>query len=752
MTKKKTSAKHKSEKDKKRSRRIPIFLIIRILIVVISFSAIWFLWLDHRIKSEFEGKRWSLPARVYASAFEVYVGQQLSLPALEKKLRSLGYQQHSAKIGLGQYRRSPNTIELIKRSFVFWDGENASQHIKVSFAENKVIDILAVSESKSLGVFRLDPQLIGKIYPQHNQDRVVLPYSDVPPGLIDALVAVEDKHFFSHSGLDFRGIARALYVNVLKGRISQGGSTLTQQLIKNFFLSHERTYWRKFNEMVMALLLERRYSKADILSAYVNEVYLGQHGVRAIHGFGTASEYYFAKPLNELNFEHLALLVGLVKGASYYNPYKHPQRALKRRNLVLQLMQNQNYPQTSQLKIAQSKPLGLSKRPNWSRAKYPAFLDLVKRQLLSEYKLNDLRNEGLRIFTTINPDIQDQIEQSVESDVTQLEKQKKLKTGSLETSVVIMNIASGEILALIGGRERDRVSFNRAIDAKRPIGSLIKPVIFYTALNRPSEYNILSQIDDATISIKQDDGSFWEPRNYDRNTHENVTLMDALSFSYNQATVRLGLELGLKQVIEVLQQTGFEDSIKPYPSLFLGAIEMNALQVTQLYQVFANGGFQIPYKSIREVLDRKGSSLQRHPLQMNQVLESAPTFLSNFLMTQVVRLGTAKGLLQLMPESLPIAGKTGTTNDLRDSWFAGFGDELVGVVWLGHDNNASTHLTGASGAMRVWANIMKSINSKPLDLIAPEDVNWLSIEHGYCNTLKAVPYIKGYKPTQLNCE
>ena len=752
MSIKSSSTKQKSGKDKKSKRRLPVFFVFRILVVVICILSIWLLWLDHRIRTEFEGKRWSLPARVYASALEVYVGQNLSISDFEKELVATGYRREANTKNSGQYRRDKNGIELIKRSFLFWDGEDSRNHLQVNFVKNRVNSIRKLPEGESLGVFRLEPQIIGKIYPQHNEDRVLLPYRDVPSRLIDTLVAVEDKHFFSHSGLDFRGITRALYVNLRQAKISQGGSTLTQQLVKNFFLTHERTFWRKFNEIIMSLLLERRYSKADILSAYINEIYLGQHGVRAIHGFGTAAEYYFSKPLNELGIEQLALLVGLVKGASYYNPYKHPERALKRRNLVLQLMLEQNYPNTEQLKIAKSKPLGLSSRPVWSRAKYPAFLDLVKRQLLRDYELKDLRNEGLRIFTTLNPAIQDKMEIAAQDQLQVLEKQKKLKPGSLETAVVVMNVSSGEVLGLIGGRQREKVNFNRAIDAKRPIGSLIKPVVYYTALSKPSQFNVLSRIDDSPVSIRQNDNSFWQPRNYDRLTHQNVTLIDALSHSYNQATVRLGLRLGLDKVTGILQQMGFKKDIGAYPSILLGSIEMNSLEVAQIYQSFANGGFQVPYNSIREVLNNDGSSLQRHALEMNQVLEPAPAFLTNFLMTQVVENGTAQGLLHMMPGFMPLAGKTGTTNELRDSWFSGFGDELLGVVWVGQDDNESTQLTGASGAMRVWAEMMKLIKIKPLNLYAPEDIDWLSVQGSSCKKNYSIPFIRGYKPEQKTCE
>ena len=749
---KSSSSKRKNKKSRDGQRHIPWFFLFRISIIFICVSSIWLLWLDHRIQTEFEGKRWSLPARVYARAMEVYIGQDLSVSEFEEELKAGGYRRQKDLQAVGRYLRGKNSIEFIKRSFVFWDGEEASRQIRVSFAGKKVSDIRIIPHGKSPGVIRLEPQLIGKIYPQHNEDRVVVPYQKVPPFLVAALVAVEDRHFFSHGGLNFRGILRALITNIRQGRISQGGSTLTQQLVKNFFLTHERTYWRKFNEMVMSFLLEWRYSKADILSAYINEIYLGQHGSRSIHGFGTAAEYYFGRPLQELRNDQIALLVALVKGASYYNPYRHPDRALKRRNLVLYLMGQLRYEDDTIMKIAQSRAMDLADKPSWSRAKYPAFLDLVRRQLLRDYRLEDLRNEGLRIFTTLNPRLQDNIENAAEKQLVVLENRKNHASDSLEIAVVIVHVSSGEVVGLMGGRQRENVSFNRAIDAKRPIGSLIKPVIYYAALSRPSEFNILSKIDDSPVLIKQDNDKVWQPKNYDRKTHEDVTLLEALSQSYNQATVRLGLQLGLDRIIDILKKLGMKQEIGEYPSLLLGAIEMSPVDVAQIYQSFANGGFQIPNNVIREVQNSNGTALHRYPLQMNQVLEPAPVFLTNFLMTRVVSHGTGKSLRQWMPDLMPLAGKTGTTNDLRDSWFAGFGDELLAVVWLGRDDNKPIRLTGASGAMRIWADIMSKSNLKSLNLISPEDIDWLPVPDLTCVQLHAIPYIHGFEPADINCK
>lgn len=704
------------------------------------------LWLDYRIQNEFEGKKWSLPARVYASPMEIYPGQELSLTTLEGELLSIGFKQSEPVVKPGQYRRTHDSLAFIKRSFRFWDGREMQQAVNVVFRGNHVAKLSDVNTGASLSLVRLEPQLIGKIYPEHNEDRVVLGKHEAPQFLIEALVAVEDRHFYNHFGLDFRGILRAAFTNIRKGEIVQGGSTLTQQLVKNFFLSSQKSYWRKINEIIMALLLERRYSKQEILTAYINEIYLGQHGAWGIHGFGTAAEFYFARPLKELRTDQMALLVGLVRGASYYNPRRHPQRALQRRNLVLRLMQEQGLLTAKKAGLAQSKALDLAAKPAWGQSKYPAFLELVRRQLLRDYKIQDLQNEGLRIFTTLVPHIQEAAGAAARKKLVVLEKRKHMKIASLQMAAVILRIGTGEVIALIGDRDKHVRGFNRALDAKRPIGSLIKPAIYLAALSKPEKYNILTLVDDLPIELTQSDGKVWKPRNFDRKNHGQVSLIDALKNSYNIATVRLGMSVGLTNVIKTLRDTGIESSIKAYPSLLLGALELSPFEVSQMYQTIANGGFQAPLNSIRAVLDSQARPLQRYGLEIKQTLDPGPVFLTNFLLSEVIRSGTGKSLNKAMGEKKSLAGKTGTTNDLRDSWFVGFGDDLLAVTWLGRDDNQTAKYTGAGGAMQLWSEMMKTVKVQALTQIAPESIRWLKVtakkKKKYCTDLARLPYIK----------
>lgn len=727
------------------------YLILQITVIVLLCGIAYIVWLDHRVTSEFEGKRWSLPARVYARPLELYAGARIDKDELLDVLNALGYQNVRKVYGPGQYQKTAESIQLISRVFEFWDSQEQSRNIRLVFSGSSIQNITDVANGNPLSVFRLEPVLIGKIYPDHNEDRVLVDYDNVPLFLVDALIAVEDRNFYRHIGIDIKGIFRAMISNLSSGGLRQGGSTLTQQLVKNYFLTSDRTFRRKIIEVIMAILLEQHYSKAEILSAYINEIYLGQHGARGVHGFGTAAEYYFSRPLMELKKEEIALLVALVRGASFYNPRSHPDRALKRRNLTISLMREQGYMSENEAKQLMAKPLRISKKPSWSSAKYPAFLDLVRRQLQRDYKNEDLRTEGLRIFTTLNTRYQEILEHKVPGRLLNLEKQKQLSKGTLQSAAVITSVETGEVLALTGGRNNASNDFNRALDATRPIGSLVKPAVYLTAIMQPQKYHSLTLLEDKPISLKQHDGTFWQPKNYDEITHGNIALHTALEKSYNLATINLGMKLGLREVIKTLQALGLKENIPAYPSLLLGALDLSPLQVTQMYQTLASGGFQVPLRTIKEVLDKNGKPLNRYGLEIKQTLDAKSVFITRYLLSEVVNSGTAKSVAVQLPDLLPLAGKTGTTNELRDSWFAGFGDNVLGVIWIGRDDNKSSRLTGSSGALQVWIDIMQSLRPQPLTFITPEGVEWAKVLGDKrvaddCDDAVSYPFEQAYIP------
>ena len=723
---------------------------VHIVIILGCMFAAWVLWLDYRVQSEFAGKRWSLPARVYASPAEIYAGQAQTADNIEKLLVRSGYRKAPSSAQPGHYTRTASHIEFMQREFHYWDGRRDSRLVRVSVRDGKVREIRDMTGQAVLPLARIEPELIGRIYPDNFEDRILVSYDDVPPELIRALLAVEDRNFFSHIGIDPRGMLRALYHNILNRKLEQGGSTITQQLVKNFFLSPERTLARKASEIVMACLLERRYAKEEILGAYINEVYLGQQGRRSVHGFGTAAEFYFARPLNELRLHQFALLAGMVKGASRYNPRRHAERARQRRNLVLDLMLQQGYLDEAAWRQARGRPLDLSARPRWVSGKHPAFLQLVRNQLLRDYAIGDLRNRGLRIFTTLDTERQESAELVLQQQLRRLERAGSLDAGTLQAASIFVRTSSGAVLSLAGDRNAENAGFNRALHARRPIGSLVKPFVYYTALSDPRRYSLVTGVSDTDISVRLADGSSWSPDNYDGRNHGRVSLLEALAKSYNKATVRLGREVGLERVVDTLNQAGVSGPVEPFPSLLLGSLELTPFQVGQLYQTLANGGFLVPLNSIREVLDSNGNALRRYGLDMRQALQGEAVFLTAFMMVQAVERGTGRGLRRIIPEQVPVAGKTGTTNDLRDSWFAGFGDDVTGVVWLGRDDNLPTRFTGAGGALQVWGHMVKRQDFRSIDLLPPPGVGSVQAVGlsfaGACVRFPYIPYVLGFRP------
>ena len=755
MPKRRSAKKRKKTVKKSRPsliRRWSIQFFIIGLCIFFSYCLI----LDFQVRKKFEGKRWSIPARVYTQELELYPGRRYGSRDLIRKLKERGYQPVKKLSGPGQFAVGKHAIELFSREFHYAGGVETAKRLRIEINQRAISRIIDQASGKARQIIRIEPLLMGKIFPLNDEDRILVPYDAIPASLINALIAVEDRNFYSHAGIDLKGIARSIYVNLTAGRVIQGGSTLTQQLVKNMFLGRERAFSRKINEMLMALSLEYHYSKESILSAYVNEVYLGQHGARSIRGFGTAAEFYFAKPLAELNVAQIALLVGLVKGASYYNPRRRPERALQRRNLVLRLMRQQNFLAQTEYQRLSGKPLQVKEKLNWSSARYPAYLDLVRRHLKRDYRVNDLSHAGLRLFTSLDSDKQEAMEHGISAELGKLERQKGFAAGALQVAMLMADPHNGEVLALAGGRDRDNNAFNRALDARRAIGSLIKPAIYMTALGQPQKYHVLSPLDDTAIELKQQGGKRWRPKNYDNKTHGRTPLARSLARSYNLSTVRLGLQLGLDNIILTLKNLGVKTPVPRLPSVLLGSLELSPYEVTGMYQTIANDGLPLPLQTIRAVMDREQRPLRRYRPARKGPVKPAAVFLTQFLLTEAVASGTARRLTAELPSLMPLAGKTGTTNALRDSWFAGFGDDLLAVSWIGRDDNRSARLNGADGAMQLWLSIMKQVRPAPLTLTAPAEIDWrpypdMSGTAGACRGQKRYPFIAVHMPGRIAC-
>lgn len=760
MSRKSLSRKTKNnspEKNKSNAGIIFRALTLRLLLLTLGLVLIagvgWVIYLDLVVQEKFSGKRWAVPARVYARPLELYQGAAVKQNDLLNELKRLGYQKTSNPQRAGQYKFQSGSIELVSRPFQFWDGDETAKHLRVNFDHVGVSSLVDVELQHAADLVRLDPLLIGSIHPTHGEDRILVQLDDLPETMVAALIAVEDKRYYGHFGVDFKSILRAVFANLKAGGATQGGSTITQQLVKNFFLDSSRTLRRKLNEATMALLLEFHFGKQDILEAYLNEIYLGQDGNRAIHGFGLAAYFYFGKPASELSLDEQALLVGIVKGPSYYNPRRNVAKATERRNLVLDVLVREEVITQQQATEAKAVKVSVLGNGNSSTTRYPAFIDLVKRQLREDYRNEDIVSEGLRIYTTLDPLVQAAAEQGGIKTLASIETDRKMEAKSLQAAAVVTTVDGGEVLALVGGREPRFRGFNRAIDLQRPVGSLVKPAVYLAALRQSERFNLATLVDDTPLSVVLEDGNEWTPSNYADEYHGRVPIYQALQNSWNTSTVRVGLGAGLENVGVALDDLGLGAPKNLYPSALLGAVNRSPLEVAQMYQTLAAGGFKSEINAIREVRDAYGKPLQRYPLALTQAVSPEHAYLITTVLQRAAKSGTGRALRWLLPRDYSIAGKTGTTNDMRDSWFAGYTSNRVGVVWVGHDDNSPAQLTGSMGALKVWASILSRAGLTPLDAIQPSGVEQVMIDidtgkqaDKHCNNTVTLPFVVGSVP------
>jgi penicillin-binding protein 1B len=709
-----------------RWRSIALVISMALLITVIGIT-LWVVHLDRVVFREFQGRHWSVPARVYAAPLELYAGAAITADDLEEELRRLHYRSGDPLSGTGIYRRNGGSFDIHTRHVYFNDEVREPELISIR-ADSAAIVGMKRSNGAELPIFRLDPPVIGSVFPIHGEDRQVISPADVPPLLGNGIKLIEDRRFDEHHGVDARGVARAIWVNLRARRVVQGGSTLTQQLVKNYFLSDEQTFGRKLNEAVMALRLEAHFSKQEILVAYLNEVYLGQDGERAIHGFGLGSQYYFAKPLDELDVGELALLIGLVKGPSYYDPRRHADRATARRNLVLSQLAEAHLIDAKVAQRAAASPLGL--RPPGGTY-VPAYLDLVRRHLKRDYQEADLATAGLAVYTSLNLHAQAAAERALTKNLKRLDAASRSRVDQLQGAVIVAEPNSGDVVAVVGGRESSTNGFDHALDARRPIGSLVKPAVYLTALET-GRYNAATLIEDAPIELKLADGSTWAPQNFERQVYGQVPMARALAESMNLATVRLGLDLGLKPVTDTLQHLGLETTPTLNPSLLLGTVEMTPLEVVAIYTAFANGGFRARLRTVLAVLDEHGKAVKSFRVQVEAAAPPSAIYQLDRMLTLVTTNGTGREAGTRLPKGLVIAGKTGTSSDTRDSWFAGFTGSYLAVVWVGYDDNHPTGLTGATGALPIWSDTLASLKSTSFEPVPPDQVEdrWIGFGDG----------------------
>ena len=711
--------KGKGKGRKPRGKRGWFWLLLKLFIVFVVLIAIYGVYLDQKIRSRIDGKVWQLPAAVYGRMVNLEPDMSISKNEMVKLLQATQYRQVTKMTRPGEFTVLAKSIEMIRRPFDFPDSKEGQVRARLTFDGDRLETIENMDNDRQFGFFRLDPRLITMLSSANGEQRLFVARNGFPDLLVDTLLATEDRHFYEHDGISLYSIGRAVLANLTAGRTVQGASTLTQQLVKNLFLSSERSYWRKANEAYMAVLMDARYSKDRILELYMNEVYLGQSGDNEIRGFPLASLYYFGRPVEELSLDQQALLVGMVKGASIYNPWRNPKLALERRNLVLRLLQQQQVIDQELYDMLSARPLGVQPRGGVISPQ-PAFMQMVRQELQSKLgdKVKDL--SGVKIFTTFDSVAQDAAEKAAVEGIPALKKQRKLS--DLETAMVVVDRNTGEVRAMVGGAEPQFAGYNRAMQARRSIGSLAKPATYLTALSQPNLYRLNTWIADAPISLRQPNGQVWSPQNDDRQFCGQVMLVDALTRSMNVPTVNLGMALGLPAITDTWQKLGVpKDQLHPVPAMILGALNLTPIEVAQAFQTIASGGNRAPLSALRSVIAEDGSVLYQSFPQAERAVPAQAAYMTLWTMQQVVQRGTGRQLGAKYP-GLHLAGKTGTTNNNVDTWFAGIDGREVVITWVGRDNNQPTKLYGASGAMSIYQRYLANQSPVPLNLVAPEDI------------------------------
>lgn len=723
------SAPRKAKKGGKKSVKRRIFwLLVKLFIVFLILLGIYAFYLNKQIHDRIDGgKVWQLPAAVYGRQVNLEPDMQISKAEMVGLLEGTQYREVTRITRPGEFTVHANYIDLLRRPFDFPEGKEGQVNARLMFDGSSLAEIKNLDNQRDFGLFRLDPRLITMLQASNanGEQRLFVPRSGFPDLLVDTLLATEDRHFYEHDGINFYSIGRAVLANLTAGHAVQGGSTLTQQLVKNLFLTNERSLSRKAREAIMAILLDADYSKDRILELYLNEVYLGQSGSDQIRGFPLASLYYFGRPVNELSLDQQALLVGMVKGASLYNPWRNPQMALQRRNLVLRLLVDQKVIDQELYDMLSARPLGVQPKGGVISPQ-PAFMQMVRQELQAKLgdKVQDM--SGVKIFTTLDPISQDAAEKAVEEGIPLLRKKSGLN--DIETAMVIVDRYTGEVRAMVGGAETQFAGFNRAMQARRQVGSLAKPATYLTALSQPDKYRLNTILADQPLTLKLANGQTWSPKNDDHQFRGQVLLVDALARSMNVPTVNLGMAVGLDNITQTLINLGIpKESLNQTPSMLLGAIALTPMEVAQEYQTIASGGNKAPLSAVRSVIAEDGTVLYQSFPQAVRVIPSQAAYLTLYAMQQVVQEGTSRALANKFPK-LHLAAKTGTSNELRDSWFAGIDGNQVAITWVGRDNNGPSKLWGSTGALVLYGRYLENGTPQPLDLQMPEGISTMNID------------------------
>lgn len=701
-----------------------LFCIFTFIIIPGVFLLSWYgMYLKRLINEEFNKKRWNLPSRIYSDIEILQPEVNIYQRDLKGKLERLGYRQVETVRSAGEYKITPSHWEIYLKDFYYPYHRFKGYPLRIQIDnEGTIQQLIDLSEQKKVDRAEIEPELLATLFDDEIEDRSWVGLEEVPSHLIDAVLAIEDTRFYGHWGIDPIGILRAALANLRHAEITQGGSTLTQQLIKNVLAQREKTFLRKLHEMGLALMLETRYSKDQILELYLNEVYLGQHGPVSISGVQEAARYYLSKEVRDLSVAESALLAALLKAPNSYSPFQDPPKAKARRDLVLKLMRDQGKLSEEEYQAALREPLpekaqevGLKQRRYLKQAPY--FVDYVVEQLRGRYGGEVLKTQGYKIYTTLDKRSQELAESSVREGLEELEKRYGVLNPAyhrepLEGSMIFLELATGYIRAMVGGRDYGRSQFNRAVQAHRQPGSLFKPFVYLTALEPTGKhpYTLTSVLSDYPLTVKYR-GKTWRPENYDGVSHGVVTMQRALERSYNIATVRLALDVGLEKVVEMARRVGIQSPLEPAPSLPLGAYEVTLLEMVAAYTTIANLGVREEPVAIRYVVDREGRVIESNKANREKVVSEEVAHQVHMMLEGVIERGTGYEVRKLGYKGLA-AGKTGTTSDFKDGWFIGYTPQYLTLVWVGYDQGESIGLTGSQAAIPIWVKFMSQVDTK----------------------------------------
>lgn len=701
-----------------------------LIICLVFFGIFSYYYIKYQkiVDKRMSGPIFANTAKIYAQPRSIRIGQKADPREIANYLRHAGYTEagEQGKSKFGTYRLLKDAVEIKPGQESYYNAEGAV----VRMTQGKVDRIAALgNEGDNLAAYEIEPQLVTGLFDaQQRSKRRLVKYDDIPKVMVDAVTSIEDRRFFYHSGVNYWRLMEAALVDLRQGGNRQGGSTITMQVARGFFLTPEKKLKRKLTEILISIELEQRFSKKQIFELYANQVDMGQRGSFTITGFGEAANAYFGKDLKDITLPEAALLAGLVQRPSYLSPYRHPERALERRNLVLEAMVETGTITREQADKAKATPLKLAPQ-NVEASDAPYFVDLIREQLISKYGEDELNREGYRVYTTIDPALQKAAADAVDSGIKEADtainklrtRRVKVGKGKYETKVapgpqaqvalVALDPHTGEVLALVGGRNYAWSQLNHAV-AKRPTGSIFKPFVYATAINNAitNEQPVFTPatlVDDSpTAFINGDD--VYTPRNFQERYMGQVTAQKALALSLNNATVKVAEMVGYDKVAALAKAAGLA-SVKATPAMALGSYDATPMEMASAYTVFSNGGTRITPIMVRSVRDPNGDVVDNFEPQKSQVLDPRVSYVITKMLEGVINNGTAVPV-RARGFTAPAAGKTGTSHD---AWFAGYTSNLLCVVWVGYDDYSDVKLTGAALALPIWVQFMKKAVNLP---------------------------------------